>query len=166
MTPHLLRPAPLILLLVLGGCQYAGQILGAGAGGASAAATANPAVGIAVGVAVNAGIDATFNYINRSRQHAEQEAIAGEVATMRPGEQRPWKIRHFIPIGDEHGDVEVVRDIPNALTPCKSLVFSVVSGEGSAVRHHWYQTDACLDGTRWHWALAEPAVPRWGALQQ
>lgn len=159
------RLALLACLLALGGCKFAGEIVGAGAGGASAAATANPAVGIAVGVGVNAGIDAAFAYIQRKRQQAEQDAIAGEVASMQPGQQRLWKIEHLIPIGNEHGEVTVVRDIPNALAPCKTLVFSVVSGSGKDATEHWYRTDACRDTARWKWALAEPATARWQPLQ-
>ena len=157
--------APLLLLPLLGGCQFTGELVAAGAGGASAAATANPAVGIAVGVGVNAGIDAAFAYVARKRQQAEQDAIAATVATMQPGERRPWHIDHFIPVGNEHGDVAVVRDIPNALAPCKELVFSVESGRGPAARQRWYRTDACQDTRRWKWALAEPATERWGVLQ-
>ena len=56
------------------------------------------------------------------RTEAEQDAIASEVATMAPGERRPWHIDHTIPIGNEHGEVRVTRDIPNRLTPCKELV--------------------------------------------
>ena len=153
------------LMAVLCGCQLTGELVAAGAGGASAAATANPAVGIAVGVGVNAGIDATFAYIQRKRQQAEQDAIVGEAATMRPGERRPWKIDHVIPIGNEHGEVVVVRDIPNALAPCKQLAFSVDTGSGATTAHHWYTTDACQDARRWKWALAEPATERWGTLQ-
>jgi hypothetical protein len=153
------------LMAALGGCQTVGELVAAGAGGASAGATANPAIGIAVGVGVNAGIDATFAYIQRKRQQAEQDAIAAEVATMQPGEQRPWKINHVIPIGNEHGEVAVVRDIPNALAPCKELAFSVDSGSQEKVTHHWYTTDACQGTARWKWALAEPATERWGTLQ-
>lgn len=152
-------------LLSLGGCQFAGDIVSAGAGGAAAAATGNPAVGVAVGIGMNAGIDAGFAYIARKRQQAEQDAIAVEVATMRVGERRAWKIEHLIPIGNEHGVVQVVRAIPNPLTACKELVYSVDSGRGAALRRDWYTTDACRDGERWKWALAEPATERWGALQ-
>jgi hypothetical protein len=161
-----LRLPPIALLLVaLGGCRFAGDLISAAAGGASAAATANPAVGIAVGVAVNAGIDATFAYIGRKRQQAEQDAIASEVATMAPGERRPWHIDHTIPIGNEHGEVRVTRDIPNRLTPCKELVFSVESGDAEETKQAWFTTQACRSGARWEWALAEPATERWDSLQ-
>ena len=157
---------PVVLLLpLLASCQFAGEIVGAAAGGASAGATANPAVGIAVGVGVNAGIDAAFAWISRQRQHAEQAAIAETVATMQPGEVRPWHINHVIPIGNEHGVVTVVREIPNALAPCKELAFSVDTGADRSLAQHWYVTDACEQDGRWDWALAEPATERWGTLQ-
>jgi hypothetical protein len=158
-------PSIAVLLVALGGCRLAGDLASAAAGGASAAATANPAVGIAVGVAVNAGIDATFAYIGRKRQQAEQDAIASEVATMAPGERRPWHIDHTIPIGNEHGEVRMTRDIPNRLTPCKELVFSVESGKAAETKQAWYTTQACRSGARWKWALAEPATERWDSLQ-
>jgi hypothetical protein len=160
-TRHLLSLA----LISLGGCHFAGDLVAAAAGGASGAATANPAIGIAVGIGVDAGINATVNYIVRTRQQAEQDAIAGEVATMNPGDRRPWKIEHDIPIGNEHGEVEVVRSFDNRLTSCKELAFSVESGSGANVTRRSYTTNACRDGDHWKWALAEPAVERWGSLQ-
>jgi hypothetical protein len=163
-TPPVVRLG-LLFLLLLGGCRLAADLVAAGAGGAAAGATANPLVGIAVGVAVNAGIDATFAYAGRKWQQAEQDAIAGDAAAMQPGERRPWKVEHIIPVGNEHGEVEVVRAIANPLTTCKQLVFSVESGSGPSMRRDWYTTDACQDGARWKWSLAEPAVERWGTLQ-
>jgi hypothetical protein len=149
----------------LGGCRLGGELVAAAAGGASGAATANPAVGVAVGVAVNSGINATVAYIVRTRQRAEQDAIAAEVASMNVGDRRPWKIEHDIPIGNEHGEVEVTRTIATPLTLCKELVFSVDSGDGGDVKRELYATQACLQGERWKWALAEPTVERWGSLQ-
>jgi hypothetical protein len=167
--PAAARRVPLVLLLLvlpgLGGCKFAGDLVAAGAGGAAAGATANPLVGIAVGVGVNAGIDATFAYVGRKWQQAEQDAIAGEAAVMQPGERRPWAVRHIVPVGNEHGEVEVVRAIDTSLTLCKELVFSVASVRGTSVKRQWYTTDACRDGARWKWSLAEPATERWGALQ-
>lgn len=150
-----------VALIGLCGCRFTGELLGAAAGGASGAATANPAVGVAVGVAVNSAIDASFAYFQRKRQQAEQDAIAEQVATMRVGEVRPWKIIHTIPIGNEHGEVWITRDIITPLTLCKELVFSVQSDHNTA----WYTTQACNDGARWKWALAEPATERWEPLQ-
>ena len=153
------------MLIALGGCRFASELAGAAAGGATAAASANPLVGVAVGVAVNSALDATTDYIVRTRQRAEQDAIAGEVATMAVGDRRSWEIRHDIPIGNEHGEVQVTRVIMTPLAACKELLFSVDSGSGEDLKRAWYATQACHDGQRWKWALAEPAVERWGSLQ-
>lgn len=155
----------LFVMVTLGGCRTVGDLVAAAAGGASAGATANPAVGIAVGIGVQAGIDATVSYIVRKRQQAEQDAIANEVATMQPGEQRPWKIRHDIPIGNEHGVVTVTRAITTPLALCKELVFSVETGHAPDIHREWYKTEACRGSEQWKWSLAEPAVERWGSLQ-
>jgi hypothetical protein len=153
------------ILASLCGCRFGGDLVAAAAGGATGAATANPAVGIAVGVAVNSGIDAAFDYVGRKWHQGEQDALATEVATMRAGESRPWAVHHIVPIGNEHGEVEVTRDIVTPLTACKELVFSVQSGRGTRTSEEWYSTQVCQDGARWKWALAEPATERWGALQ-
>jgi hypothetical protein len=154
----------LLALIQLGGCRFAGELVGAAAGGASAAASANPAVGIAVGVGVQAGVDATVSFIVRKRQQAEQDAIAGEIAGMHTGERRPWKIEHDIPIGNEHGVVQVIRAFDTSLTSCKEIAFSIETDSNSAATRT-YTTQACRNGERWKWALAEPAVERWGSLQ-
>jgi hypothetical protein len=159
------RLALSLVLSLLCGCRFAGDLVAAGAGGASAAATANPAVGVAVGIGVDAGIDATFAYVGRKWQQAEQDAIAADVAAMQPGERRPWKVEHIIPVGNEHGEVAVVRAIATPLTLCKELAFSVDSGSGTAMTRHWYVTQACRDGAHWKWSLAEPTTERWGTLQ-
>jgi hypothetical protein len=109
-------------------------------------------------------MDATVNYIVRKRQQAEQDAIATEVATMDNGEHRPWKIEHDIPIGNEHGEVQVTRVFSTPLTSCKEIAFSVESG-GSPATSQNYTTTACRNGDKWKWALAEPSVERWGTLQ-
>lgn len=163
-TGSIFLPGLLLALIQLGGCRFAGDLVAAAAGGASAAASANPAVGIAVGIGVQAGLDATVNYIVRKRQQAEQDAVATEVATMDDGERRPWKIEHDIPIGNEHGEVQVTRVFDTSLTSCKEIAFSVESG-GSLATRQTYTTTACRNGDRWKWALAEPAVERWGVLQ-
>jgi hypothetical protein len=157
-------PGLLLALIQLAGCRLAGDLVAAAAGGASAAASANPAVGIAVGIGAQAGLDATVSYIVRRRQQAEQDAIATEVATMSDGERRPWKVEHDIPIGNEHGEVHVTRVFNTVLTSCKEIVFSVETG-GTPPTKLTYTTEVCRNGDRWKWALAEPAVERWGVLQ-
>lgn len=149
----------------LAGCTAAGDLVAAAAGGASALATANPAVGVAVGVGVQAATDTAINYVLRKRQEAEQDAIAGTVGTMEVGQSRSWKIRHDIPIGNEHGTVQVTRLIPNPLAVCKEAVFSVIDGNLPAAPRAWYTATLCRQQKRWKWAIAEPAVERWGYLQ-
>ena len=154
-----------ILAGSLAGCKYAGDLVAAGAGGASAGLTANPAVGVAVGIGVEAATDAAINYVMRKRQQAEQDAIAETVGAMEVGENRSWKIRHDIPIGNEHGTVQVTRLIPNALAVCKEAVFSVIDGNRPDSPRAWYVMTVCRQERRWKWATAEPAVERWGYLQ-
>lgn len=161
-------PSLAVLALLAGslsGCKFAGDLVAAGAGGASAAATANPAVGIAVGIGVQAATNAAMKYVMRKRQQAEQDAIAETVGALEVGESRDWKIRHDIPIGNEHGTVQIVRLIPNPLAICKEAVFSVIDGNRSDSRRAWYVTTVCRQQKRWKWAAAEPAVERWGYLQ-
>lgn len=151
--------------LALQGCTDLGSIVGAGAGAASGTGSANPALGYAVGIGTKAAVDALVNYIARSRRRAEQDQIVAAVGTLPLGQSTPWRIRHAIPVGDAHGDVTVVRDIPNPLAPCKEVVFTVIAGDKPDSPHAFYATTACLHGARWKWALAEPATNRWGSLQ-
>ena len=154
-----------LLLLSLEGCTDLGSIAGAATGAASGSGSANPALGYAVGIGTKAAVDALVHYIARSRRRAEQDQIVASVGTLAVGQSTPWRIRHAIPIGDAHGDVTVVRDIPNALSPCKEVIFTVLAGDRPNSPHGYYATTACQHGGRWKWALAEPATPRWGVLQ-
>ncbi len=160
-----LLPAVLLLLL-LGGCKAAPDLIGLAAGTISGGASASPAVGFAVGVATSAAADEVVKWYGRSRQHAEQDALARRVGAAPLGGTGPWHIHHLIPLGDEHGEFEVVRLIPSPLTACKEVVFSVIDGEKPTSPRRLYDANVCArsDG-RWQWASAEPAVPRWGFLQ-
>jgi hypothetical protein len=153
------------LLLSLPGCADLGAIAGAATGAASGTGSANPALGYAVGIGTKAAVDALVHHIARSRRRAEQDQIVAAVGTLPVGQSTPWRIRHAIPIGDAHGDVTVVRDIPNPLAPCKEVVFTVLAGDRPDSRRGYYATTACRHGAQWKWALAEPATPRWGVLQ-
>ena len=177
-TPLLSAPAPgparqarlaltlLLPLALLGGCKAVPEIAGVLTGALAGGASGNPAVGFGVGVGVAAGSDYAVKYFGRSRQHAEQEVIAGAAGPLPPGGTASWAIHHTIPFGNEHGTLMVVRDIATPLAACKEVVFSVDEGEGDKLRRHWYDTDICLQPpARWRWATAEPAVPRWGYLQ-
>ncbi len=81
----------------------------------------------------------------------------------------PWAAVHTVPIeSDEKGRVTVSRVVSTGTLDCKEIVFSVDTG---ATKDHpadsgFYLASICRDGqTTWKWASAEPATPRWGALQ-
>jgi len=155
---------------LLAGCSSIGALSGAVVGAASGTASANPAVGIAVGIAVQAGVDESINAVFRYWSRQEQAAIAGLVGSMAVGQRQAWAVRHAIPYGNEQGEVTVVRDYATPLAACREAVFSVEdSGAKTGPAPH-FTTTVCRDGGKagggeWQWALAEPAVARWGALQ-
>jgi hypothetical protein len=149
----------------LAGCSSIGGFTGAAAGIATGAATTNPAVGIAVGVGVQAATDAVVAKVFRDMQHDEQALIAASAGAMQVGERRAWAVHHTFSFGDEHGEVMVLREIPNALAPCREVALSVAGGKKDAPTSQWFVTQVCQAGEAWAWAGAEPAVERWGTLQ-
>jgi hypothetical protein len=159
------RVAITAVLLLLPGCTSVGSIAGAVTGAASGGGSANPAVGYAVGIGTKAAVDSLTRYISRQRQRAAQDQIAAVVGALPVGQGAPWEIRHRIPVGNQHGLVTVVRDIPNALAPCKEVIFTVFSGKKDERPRGYYATTACQQGHKWKWAQAEPATSRWNLLQ-
>ena len=156
-----MRWAALVLLAALPGCRAVSDVAGVVAAGVSGSATANPAIGIAVGIGVRAGVDEVRKYVVRHWQEGEQDAIADAAGSLPIGGRRAWEIRHSIPIGNERGELEPVREWSTPLTTCREIVFSVVDdGE-----RELFTTTLCRDGRGWKWAAAEPAVERWGFLQ-
>ena len=155
----------LAMTLALPGCTAAPRLIGVASGAIAGGATANPAIGFAVGVASDAATNAGARYVSRAREAAEQDAIAAVAGGLPVGGEAPWRIDHTIPIGNEHGNLKVVRLIDNPLAPCKEIAFSVVEGEGPTAPRRWYTADMCRQGQTWAWATAEPAVTRWGYLQ-
>lgn len=151
----------LFALLTLTGCTSTARIAAVVTGGVAGASTGSPAVGFLVGVATDAGANYVVRYYGRVRQGAEQDAIAQVAGDLPIGTQADWKIEHTIPIGNEHGRLQVVRDIDSPLAACKELAFSVDDGK----QRSWFTTDVCKQATEWKWAAAEPAVERWGFLQ-
>jgi hypothetical protein len=151
--------------VLLAGCSSIGALTGAVTGAAAGGGSVNPGVGYAVGIGTKAATDALVQYISRKRQQAEQDQIAATVGALAVGASAPWAIRHKVPLfDDQHGSVTVVRDIDNALTACKEVIFTIDGKKPDSPRGR-FTTTACLDGTRWKWALAEPATRRWGYLQ-
>lgn len=156
------RGLVLLALLGLAGCNSVGEITGLVVGGGAGVATASPAVGYAVGIAVAAGTTEAVKYYSRSRQNAEQDAIAAVAGTLPEGGEAPWRIRHDIPIGNERGEVRMIRLIASPLADCREIAFSVEDPPTPPV---WYTASICKQTARWKWAAAEPAVTRWGNLQ-
>nr|WP_304360388.1 hypothetical protein [Collimonas fungivorans] len=151
--------------VMLSGCNSIGGFAGAAAGVASGAVTSNPAVGYAIGIGVQAATDATTKYVFRNWQKAEQDEIAAIVGQLDVGQARNWAIVHQIAYGNEHGEVRVTRLIDTPLALCKEVLLSVDSGEGAQQKRAWYTASACRSDDVWKWAVAEPAVERWGGLQ-
>ncbi len=154
--------AALALALALGGCSSVGGIIGVVFGAAAGGATANPAVGFGVGVATAAVSDFAIKRVARSWHRGEQDAIANAAAGLGAGGTASWRIDHSLPLGNEHGQLQVVRAIPNPLAACKQVLFSVEERDEPPA---WYSVDICQQQDRWKWASAEPAVERWGYLQ-
>ena len=150
------------LVALLGGCTSLGSFIGVVAGGVAGGASANPAVGFGVGVATAAVSDYTIKIVTRHWHRGEQDAIARTAGALQPGQASPWRVRHSVPIGNEHGQLLVTADIPNALAPCKRVLFSVQANRQAAPI---YAVDICQQARGWKWASAEPAVERWGFLQ-
>ncbi len=160
-----LPPLAVGVVTLLTGCKAVPQIVGVVSGAAAGGGTASPAIGFAVGIGTATATGAALDWFGRSRQHAEQEAIATLAGALPVGGQAPWHINHIVPIGNEHGELQVSADIPNPLTACKHIVFSVAEGSGAKAKQSWYAADVCRRPSGWQWASAEPAVPRWGNLQ-
>jgi hypothetical protein len=148
-------------VLLLAGCTSTARIAAVVSGGVAGASTGNPAIGFLVGVVTDAGANYVVRYYGRTRQGAEQDAIAQAAGNLPVGTEADWKIEHTIPIGNEHGRLRVVRVIDSPLTACKELAFSVDEGK----HRSWFTTDICRQPSQWKWAAAEPAVARWGYLQ-
>jgi len=156
------RAAALLLAgLSLQACHAIPDIAGVAAGAGAGAGSANPAVGIAVGIAVRSATRALTNYIDRKRASGEQDAIAATAGAAPIGQPHAWEIRHTIPIDNEHGNLEAVREFQTPLTTCRDIVFTVVDGDTLDI----LTTTLCRQPDGWRWAAAEPAVDRWGYLQ-
>lgn len=163
-----MKRRPWLLLIgisLLSGCKGAPEIAAVLAGGATGGATGSPAIGFAVGVATDAAANYVYRYYGRARQGAEQDAIAEVAGELPVGTDAAWKIEHTIPIGDEHGRLQVVRTIDSPLAACKEVAFSVDEGKGAKLQRSWFTTSVCKQANKWKWATAEPAVERWGFLQ-
>ncbi len=155
------RALPLAALVLLAGCTSSVRIAAVVSGGVAGASTGSPAVGFLVGVATDTAANYVVRVVGRTRQGAEQDAIAAAVGELPVGTSADWTIEHTIPIGDEHGRFQVVRVIDSPLAVCKEIAFSVEDNDDTS----WYTANICKQTDAWKWASAEPAVARWGFLQ-
>ncbi len=149
--------------LLLAGCRDIGTVAGIASGSATGAATGNPGLGLAVGVAVGTATDFVSRYYSRVQAGSEQDVIAETAGLLPVGGEAPWRIRHFIPFGNEQGTLRVVNEMNTAIAECKEVVFSVTDGKAPPA---WYSVDVCRDPKGWKWATAEPAVSRWTVINQ
>jgi surface antigen len=88
--------------------------------------------------------------------------MANAVGALPVGEVRQWQIKRALPVGNERGSIQAVRDIKTPLAHCREVLFTVEQ-EGAAPA---YASTICQrqDG-QWKWAAAEPSVARWNGLQ-
>jgi hypothetical protein len=147
-----------------------GATTGAGIAGAgiAGAITSNAAVATGIGLGVLAGARAGVQYSQRVVHTDTQDRIAAAAGPLPVGAVAPYISTHRFPIEeDEKGRVTVSRMISVGPLDCKEIVFSV---DHDATKDHpadseFYVASVCRDGSTWKWASAEPATPRWGALQ-
>ncbi|EHP42102.1 hypothetical protein OR16_15787 [Cupriavidus basilensis OR16] len=155
--------APVLAAALATGCASVGDLTGAVAGVATGAVTANPALAAGAAIGVAAATDAGTKYVMRNWHQAEQDSIAATIGAMPVDEQHRWEIRHPLPYANEHGWVRVVRVIRTPLAQCREALFSV--DDDNKQQRAWFLVTACRQPSGWKWAVAEPAVPRWGNLQ-
>lgn len=158
----------LVLLLVplLPGCSSLSGVAAAVAGAATGAASGNPVVGVAIGISVRAAAGHVLQRRALATQASRQEHLAELAGSLHPGDRRGWRLRRPWPYADETGTVEVISELDNALARCKEVLFSVTDDQAEARIRERFVSQVCRqsDG-QWRWAVAEPAVPRWGTLQ-
>ena len=145
-------------------------VAGAGITGAAIAGgvTSNAAVATGIGLGVVAAAKAGVQYSERVVHTNTQNSIAAAAGPLPVGGVANYVSVHSVPIeDDEKGRVTVSRVISTGKLDCKEVVFSV---DHDATKDHpaqsaFYVAAVCRDGDKWQWASAEPATPRWGALQ-
>jgi hypothetical protein len=165
------RPLGGLLLLLLSGCGSAltegtADVSGIAGAGAATAVTNSAALATGIGLGIRSIANAGLQYGERVVHRAEQDQIAQAAASLDVGKVADWHVSHDVPIEpSEHGAVTVTRIFGTAEFSCKEIVFSVDGEKHAAPIRDFYTATICRDGTAWHWASAEPATARWGALQ-
>ncbi len=158
-------------LLALSGCgsflsATTADVAGIAGAGIANAVTKTPAVATGIGLGVASGASAGLGYAERRVHRTEQDQIAAAAGPLAPGQVAPWRVVHRIPIeADEHGQVTVTGETGGTGVRCKAIVFSVAQETDGKPDPAFYTASVCGQGGTWHWASAEPATQRWGALQ-
>jgi hypothetical protein len=147
-----------------------GATTAAGIAGAGLASTVthNAAVASGIGLGALAAANAGVQYSERVMHTYSQDQIAAAAGPLAVGAVAPWFTKHTVPIEpDEKGRVTVSRTISTGTLDCKEIVFSVDTDatKDKPANSSFYVASVCRDGNQWKWASAEPATPRWGALQ-
>jgi hypothetical protein len=165
--------AGVIACTTLSGCSSLyteGATASAGIAGAAIASkvTSNAAVASGIGFGALAAARAGVQYSERVMHTYTQDMIASAAGPLAVGAVAPWVAVHTVPIeDDEKGRVTVSRTISTGTLDCKEIVFSVdtPAAKDKPADSAFYVAAVCRDGNVWKWASAEPATPRWGALQ-
>ena len=159
--------AVLVISIAVSGCTNAGSATNsavsatasAGIGAGVAHATGSALLGVAAGVGAGVGLDVGIKYVERRVHRNVQDAVARAAGSLEVGQSARWNDDYWLPLSGKHGTVEVARTFGVAI-PCKDIVFTVDEDD------NLYVAIVCADKHGvWRWALAEPTVDRWGALQ-
>ncbi len=160
-----------VLMLGLCSCgalltQGTADLGGVAGAGVASAVSSNGSVTAAIGLGAQSLAATGLGFAERRVHRVEQDRIAAAAGPLPVGAIASWRVSHDIPIErDEHGEVSVSRLISGGDLECKEIVFSVDHRRRDVLDRAFYLTDICRDGSRWKWALAEPATARWGTLQ-
>ena len=170
----ILQPVVFACALALPACgsiltEGTADVAGIAGAGAASAVTRSAAGAAAVGLVVRSVADEGLKHVERRVHRTEQESIAQVAGPLPDGVVAAWWVSHSLPIeDDEAGQVVVARSFGVAAFRCKDIVFSVDTkgrNNGAGPHRAFYTATICQDGQAWHWASAEPATERWGALQ-
>jgi len=164
------RAATLLALAVaLSACTNAGSATDTAASATTSAgiasgvtsATGSALTGAAAGIGAAVALDIGIKYAARHVHRYVQDAVAEAAGPLDVGQSARWRVDHWLPLTKKHGTVETARSFGTAI-PCKDIVFTVDDDDDQNL----YVTTICADKRGiWRWALAEPAVDRWGSLQ-
>jgi hypothetical protein len=158
--------------LTLGGCsslisETASATAGIASGSLAGAVTNNAGVAAGIGIGVQAGIRSGVQFAQRKIHGEAQQQIADVAGPLEVGQVKNWNTVLSVPLEySEAGKVTASRVISTGELDCKEIVVSVERRGGETLpASEFYVASVCRSGSQWAWASAEPATPRWGAMQ-